>query len=64
MWVLLTDRKLKGYQIYGPFKTSDEADAIARELWRHERIKTEWCVIPLQIPPRIENGIMIYSAEI
>jgi hypothetical protein len=62
-WYLLTDRKLKGYQLYGPFPTADAADEIARQLLERDRIR-EWTVVIAQVPPRLENGAVVYTAEI
>lgn len=58
MWVLLTDRNLKGWQIYGPLASGREATALARELFRRGRIKS-WSVAALRTPPRIEGGQLI-----
>lgn len=62
-WYLLTDRTLKGYQLYGPFPTSQAADDIARELQARRRIKS-WSVVIAQIPPRMEDDQLISTAEL
>jgi hypothetical protein len=62
-WFLLTDRNLKGFRLYGPFATADDADTIARELLKRGRIKG-WTVVMAQIPPRLENGAIVTTAEI
>jgi len=63
MWYLLTDRKLTGFQLYGPFSTPEASDETARKLMDRGRIKG-WTVVMAQVPPRFSNGEMATTAYV
>lgn len=60
-WFLITDRKLKGMRLYGPFTTAIAADNLAAELLKRNRIRG-YTVLVAEVPPRFENGVMHTTA--
>jgi hypothetical protein len=64
MWILLTDRRLKGFKAYGPFATAEEAQTIADKLTENQRIKSDYSIIPLSSVRIDDDGRLWYEATI